>query len=358
MRISPNILLNYNLRIVSPVLAKEWHPTKNGKLTPRDVTPGSEKKVWWRCKKGHQWKTIVYNRTKGNGCPFCGNRAVCKDNCLRTVNPSLAREWHPMKNGKLTPRDVILGSSKRVWWRCKKGHEWQATIISRSKGIGCPYCAGSKVCKENCLKTNRPDLAKEWHPIKNEDLTPKDVTSGSSKKVWWRCKKGHEWQAVIAARTNGSGCIYCTGQAVCKDNCLKTINPILARQWHPIRNNGLTPKDVTPNSKKKVWWRCKKGHEWKAMVQDRNKGCSCPYCKGRIACNDNCLQTINPTLAREWHPTLNGDLTPRDVTPGSGKKAWWQCNRYHEWEARVYCRNRGTDCPYCWRMLQKGLKKQ
>ena len=34
--------------------------------------------------------------------------------------------------------------------------------------------------------TPYPHLVKEWHPTKNGDLTPKDVTYGSNKKVWWR----------------------------------------------------------------------------------------------------------------------------------------------------------------------------
>ena len=41
----------YNLQIINPRLAQEWHPTKNDDLTPRDITPNYAKKVWWLCKK-------------------------------------------------------------------------------------------------------------------------------------------------------------------------------------------------------------------------------------------------------------------------------------------------------------------
>jgi hypothetical protein len=42
----------------------------------------------------------------------------------------------------LTPFDVVAGSNKKVWWQCLEnpGHEWQATVINRTKGRGCPYC--------------------------------------------------------------------------------------------------------------------------------------------------------------------------------------------------------------------------
>jgi hypothetical protein len=136
----------YLLRIY-PTLAKEWHPTKNGSLTPKDIKVCSHKKVWWRCKKGHEWEANLRNRSNSNGCPYCAGQAVCEDNCLHTVNPSLAKEWHPTKNGSLTPKNVMPGSGKKAWWICKKGHEWEATINHRSNGNGCPHCS-KKVNKD------------------------------------------------------------------------------------------------------------------------------------------------------------------------------------------------------------------
>ncbi len=306
----------YNLEVINPSLTEQWHPIKNGSLTQKDVFPKSGKKVWWICDKGHEWESAISNRSNGSGCPYCSGREVCKDNCLETVNSALAKQWHPTKNGSLTPRDVAPGSPKKVWWICEKGHEWEASLNGRSAGRGCPYCAGNKVCSDNCLETLNPALAKQWHPKKNGNLTPKDVTAHSGRIVWWICEKGHEWRAVVGDRTNGNRCPYCMSKAVCDDNCLEIINPVLAQQWHPTKNGSLTPGDVFPNSYEKVWWICDRGHEWEAFVQARNHGTGCPYCSGKLVCDDNCLQTVNPGLAGEWHPTKNGGLTPRDVTPG------------------------------------------
>ena len=178
---------NNNLFAVNPSLAAEWHLSRNGNLTASDVMPMSSKKVWWVC--------------KNRGCPYCSGKLVCEDNCLSVLNPTLAAEWHPTKNGDLTPRDVTSGSGKKAWWICEKGHEWQAAIGSRSTGTGCPYCSNQVVCDDNCLQTLNPSLAKEWHPTKNDDLIPHDVTIGSSKKAWWICEKGHEWQAEVRNRT-------------------------------------------------------------------------------------------------------------------------------------------------------------
>ena len=62
-------------------------------------------------------------------------------------------------------------------------------------------------------------------------------------------------------------------------NDLQSVNPALAKEWNYEKNNGLTPMVVMPNSGKKVWWKCSKGHEWQARVADRNKGRGCPICK-------------------------------------------------------------------------------
>ena len=206
------------------------------------------------------------------------------NNCLETLNPDLAREWHPAKNGGLTPRDVTPGSHKKAWWVCGKGHEWEAAVVSRNYGSGCPFCAGRAVGEDNCLEVLSPDLAREWHPAKNGSLTPRDVALHSSKKVWWRCGKGHEWQATVASRSYGSGCPFCAGKSVCDDNCLQTLDPDLATEWHPAENGSLTPRDITPNSHKKTWWICGKGHEWQATVNSRSGGCGCPYCARLLHC--------------------------------------------------------------------------
>jgi DNA-directed RNA polymerase subunit RPC12/RpoP len=272
---------------------------------------------------------------------------------LSKRNPKLAKEWHPEKNGKLTPKDVTPGSQKRVWWKCKKGHEWQAVIHSRNHGYGCPCCSGLKVCKDNCLATINPKLAKEWHPEKNDTLTAKDVTPGTDRKVWWKCEKGHAWQATISSRTQGRNCPYCSHKIVCDETSLATVNPKLAKEWHPEKNGTLTPADVTPGIGKKVWWKCRKGHEWKASICERNYGQRCLYCSGRKACKDNCLATKKPKLAKEWHPEKNGKLTPKDITPGSHKKVWWICSYGHEWQAVVKNRTYGTGCPGCYNKLRR-----
>ena len=244
---------------------------------------------------------------------------------LAEVNPALAKEWHPTKNGDLTPFDFAAKSNKKVWWKCDKGedHEWDGSINNRSRGTDCPICSGKKLVKSNCLATLNPELAKEWHPTKNGELTPFDVFPSQGLKIWWKCPKGddHEWQTSINNRSFGRKCPICSGQKVVKSNCLATLKPELAKEWHPTKNGKLTPYNVMAGSNKKVWWKCPKGddHEWEAPGMNRVKGVGCPVCTGKKAVPSNCLATTHPDLVSEWHPSLN-KKTPNDYTSGSVKK--------------------------------------
>lgn len=124
-----------------------------------------------------------------------------KGKSLAEVNSELAKQWHPTKNGDLTPSDVSSLSNKQVWWKCDKGvdHEWFSRVSTRSGGSGCSICTNKVIVLSNCLATTNPELAKEWHPSRNGDLTPFFFSQGSEKKVWWKCDKGvdHEWKSSI-----------------------------------------------------------------------------------------------------------------------------------------------------------------
>jgi very-short-patch-repair endonuclease len=478
-----------SLSTVNPALASDWHPTLNNQLTPDDVTAGSNRKIWWVCDKGHVWQALVSERNRGTGCPYCSRNLVSDDNCLEIVNPRLAKEWNVKKNGSMLPSSVAANSSKKVWWICNKGHEWQAKVADRNRGRRCPQCNSQtsqlelrvftemkylfgnidhrkKIKKLECdiyipnikvaievdafhwhkdkydydrtkevlLKGNgvtlfrvrehglrrtsqnniffsRKDgtftilkrilnrilaktelqhgilnrineylqhgqianedeylklldmlpsplpgyslmdlnrkLTSEWHPTKNGSLLPSDVSVSSNKKVWWKCSRDHEWKTTVSHRNSGCQCPYCSGHAVHEGNSLSTVNPKLAKEWHTQKNRSLSPKDVTANSSRKVWWVCGKGHEWMALISNRNAGAGCPFCSGRLANDKNSLKAINPTLAGEWHTLKNGAITPKDVTVNSSKKIWWICKEGHEWQARVSDRNRGSKCPYC-----------
>lgn len=194
--------------------------------------------------------------------------------------PDLVSEWHPTKNRKLRPEEVRHGSACAIWWRCAKGpdHVWMARAGSRvAHGSGCPFCLGRRLSVTNSLQARRPDTAALWDRKRNGSLRPQDVTAFAARTVWWSCPKGpdHLWRALVH-RTQG--CPYCVGFWTSITNCVATVAPALAAEWHPTLNVA-TPTDLTPGSNVRVWWRCWQGHIWRAMVCDRWKGTGCPRCQ-------------------------------------------------------------------------------
>jgi G:T-mismatch repair DNA endonuclease (very short patch repair protein) len=282
--------LGESLADLFPDVAAQWHPTRNGDLTPADVKTGSDKQVWWKCPAAddHEWLVSVKTRTKkGNGCPCCAGYRLSVTNRLDTQFPEMAAQWHPTRNGDLTPAGVVAGSHKRFWWKCPVAgdHEWQAKVGDRTRQEqGCPCCAGLRLSVTNRLDTQFPEIAAEWHPTRNGDLTPADVVAASGKRVWWKCPVAddHEWRAQIEPRTSrGLGCGCCAGRQLSVTNRLDTQFPEIAAEWHPTRNGDLTPADVVAGAGKRVWWKCPVAddHEWRASLDNRTRVKSgCPSC--------------------------------------------------------------------------------
>ncbi len=360
----PDASLSYRF----PDLALEWHPTLNGNIRPDKILAGTAKKAWWRCSlvELHEWQASVVNRIRGRGCPYCAGRRVDESNSLATTDPELAKEWHPKKNGSFRPDNLTRSANRRIWWRCSKNarHEWDAVLASRAAGASCPFCAGRKACDDNNLAALFPEIAAEWHPKHNYKLKPKNIPAGSHERAWWQCKVSsfHVWHQEVVIRTSmGTGCPFCSGKKVAEDTSLKAKHPQIAKQWHPSRNKSLAPSDVSPGSHKVAWWRCSRSaiHVWQAEVKsivrawNQYKTNGCPFCSGKRICADNNLAALYPLVAQQWHKELNGELSPKEITPYNNSKFWWQCSEGHEWQATAYhiIRSREeyltTGCPKC-----------
>lgn len=217
---------------------------------------------------------------------------------------NLLKEWDESRNFPLTPDTVSYGSKKKVWWTCENGHSWQTTVHVRSEGSGCPYCTGRKVLSGfNDLGTLYPDVAAQWDREKNGSLSPRDVSTGSKIRIWWRCPEGHSWLSPIASRTAwGHGCPVCAGKTIVTgENDLAHLQPEIAAQWDKRKNGRLKPSDVAVSSNRPAWWRCELGHSYRATVSSRTqRKTGCPYCAGRkVLKGFNDLKTLYPDVAAQ-----------------------------------------------------------
>jgi DNA-directed RNA polymerase subunit RPC12/RpoP len=344
------------------IVAREWHPTLNHGYEPGQFSYGSNVSCWWQCLKNsdHVWQARIYNRTlQGSGCPKC-NLGAATD--LRDY-PKVLKTFMWSKNKRVDP--YKLPWHTKVWWECPEAsdHIWKSTF-NRRPGARCPFCRGKKPSSTNNL-TLVPAIAKQWHPTKNGKKKPTHFCIGNTTTAWWLCKKGadHEWQARIMTRTRGEGgCPYCINQKVSVTNSLARRFPEVAKQWHPTLNGKLKPKDVTSASTSKIWWVCDKGpdHVWQALVLSRttlNTGCPC--CCNKQLSVTNCLTVLNPKAAKDWHPKKNGKLKPEHVLAYTFKKAWFKCSTCkHEWRTSPQLRTaRGYGCPSCRYELLRKVRK-
>ena len=337
-----------------PQLAKEWDYDKNTDILPDNYSQGSGKKVFLKCEKGHSWQASISNRTKGGKCPICQNRIVLKGfNDLTTTHPELAKEWDYDKNGDIKPYEVSYGQGKKVWWKCNNGHSWNAQILSRSSGRGCPFCSGKAVKKGfNDLASKCSYLLNEWDYEKNI-IDPHSVNYQSAEKVWWKCEKGHSWKANINTRTKSdkpTGCPYCKGIKVIEGvNDILTTYPRIAKEWDYEKNGELKPSQVMSGSNRKVWWICPNGHSYLCGVIYRTKrGEKCPYCSGKKVLEGyNDLTVTNRDICEEWDYEKNEGLTPVMFSKGSGKSVWWICSNNHSYYMRISHRTSNHGCPYC-----------
>jgi hypothetical protein len=265
--------------------------------------------------------------------------------------PEIAKEFDLVKNYPLTPYNISHGSHKNLFWLCIKGHSYKSVVKSRTIfHRGCPYCSGRYFASDNSFAINYPDILKEWDYDKN-NISPYEIFSTNKRKVFWKCLKGHSWQAKVVCRTNSKNkCPYCFGKKASKENCLSIKNPNLLKEWDYIKNKNIYPENMRPNSKKKVWWICKKcNYKWKTEIQKRNIGNGCPCCAGKVVTIKNNLKNKALYLAEEWDYIKNKNKIPDNIHHQSNKNYWWICrnNKEHSWKASPNSRFRGNGCPFC-----------
>lgn len=483
-----------------PNIAGGWDYEKNFPLTPKQVTAGSKKKVWWKCEYGHQWECVICDRKK-TGCPYCSGKRASEERNFEVCFPEIAKDSDKDKNGACQPSQFSPNSNRKFWWKCRKLHSWKATIASRSRGRGCPHChsqssniefrilsellyifpdashrvkidnlevdifipeiktgieidgypwhkgkSSRDIKKEEKLHRNGvllvrvrderlgaitstdilyserrvdifllkqiinlirmngsfndrhkkfatkyskldnfaneelyrtfvagkvfaspdaslrsifPQKAELWDQKKNGKLRPDDIVAYSRIKVWWRCEKGHEWEDwIYRVSSLSEPCPECAKLKFIKELSLKEKSADLLKEWDYEKNVSLSPEEVSNSSTKKVWWKCRFGHSWQAQISNRTRGTGCPYCNNKKVDGNNSLYRLRSELMKEWDYENNFELDPRQISVNSHKKVWWVCSQGHSWKADIANRSGGSGCPECWKNRRNVVLKE
>jgi rubrerythrin len=347
-----SVLSGFNdLATVDPALAAEWSP--NNERTPDSVRRDARLTVRWICPDcGGEYSAKIADREVGDeACPYCNRGDLLAGlNDLVTTDPELAKEWS-LNNDK-PASSVRRNYVYRALWVCADcGSDYRASVCDREIGDKlCPYCYGSWVkAGYNDLATTHPDLASEWSPSNEVDI------SMIKKETWcnalWICPDcGGEYRAFVKEReVGGKSCPYCYGRSALKGvSDLATVKPELVKEWSP--NNSRTPDAVRWDIKTYYLWICPTcNQEYSARVCEREIGDeACPYCADKSTLSGyNDLATVDPALAVEWSPS--NDRATDEVRRNQKLVGLWICPTCHgEYSARIVdCEIGDEACPYC-----------
>ena len=197
--------------------------------------------------------------------------------------PNLLKEWDFERNKNPHPETISFSSHDKAWWKCKKGHRWEALISNRARlGRNCPYCAHQlPIPGETDLESQYPNVCKELHPTKNGDLDTSKIMPGTHKEAWFVCPDcGHEYKTRIRNRVIGIGCPVCAMKKIVPGvNDFQTKHPNTAREWDTVKNGDKQPSNFSPNSDFEAWWICPIGHSYKTSIVSRSRGKQCPICQ-------------------------------------------------------------------------------
>ena len=452
-KVSKNFI---NLQEEFPNIAKEWHPTKNGKLTPLDVSQGQAIKVWWRCKCGNEWYQSLNGRDlrskKTRGCPVCGKKkssilrkknALKKSGTFRNKFPDLFNELHPIKNNHIDFEKVTPHSQIRVWWICKKSHIWDSRLNNRtSNNRGCPkckqntskielrfYCELKKIFKDTLWqhKLNKKEIdifipslkfcieidGYPWHENKfssdkNKNLHVSKLGYNLLRIRESRLSKHFGKNEIVDYFENSLDIFintlkYILNSIKIQKSKISIINriikehkfqsdkeynlllsklpgpikdedrfdknfPELLKEWNFVKNNPLTPNLFFKFSHDKIWWICKNKHVWRSSIANRtNLKRDCKKCAIKSSGNRRRKAAIdkygtffnkNKLLYDEWDFIKNESVDINLKSAWSNDVVWWICiNCKYNWKTSIAHRTRGRGCIKCGRKIV-GLKNK
>lgn len=295
-------------------------------------------------------------------------------NDLATTHPQLAEEWHPSRNGDLSPREVSYGMAKKVWWICPEGHEYQADILHRSSGTSCPVCNSGRQTSfaEQAvfyyIKKVFPDAINHYKDIFDKSMEL-DIYIPSIRlaieydgMAWHKADKiEREKRKYRICQKNGIRLLRL--KEFISEEDRDTADEYLSLGDRPMYEHKYLQQTIRflldrIDPETNMWTRRDPSaiHSKISIDIKRDEREIRSYMtrlkKGSLA---ECF----PELAKEWHPTKNGALTPDKVKPHSDIMAWWCCPKCgNEYPSSIGKRSYGTGCPRCGIQKSKQSKEK
>ncbi len=350
--------------ISDPLLVAEWDYEKNER-GPEEYSTKSNDDAYWICSKcGYHFKARINNRALRKSCACCSGKVIVPGiNDLATTHPKLAAEWHPTKNGALRPTEVSHGQATVIWWVCPEGHEYTASLLHRSSGTNCPKCNSGRQTSfaEQAIyyyvKKVFPDAISRYTEIFSKGMEL-DIYIPSTNlgieydgMAWHKeDRRSSETKKYKICQENGIRLLRLienpskSSNIITADESLSIEDGPMYEKKHLEKAIRLLLDKIDPELN--MWTMRKPVFHSKVDINiERDES---EIRKYMIKIPKISLAKEYPELAKEWHPTKNGQLTPDKVKPHSDIVVWWLCPKCgYEYEASIGHRSYGTGCPKC-----------
>lgn len=342
-----------------PILVSEIEPEFRKSFDPFKVTPGSTKKIKWKCKKNHTWVTTIWSRTgRGTGCSKCKMPYSREELRIYTELKLI------FKNTKIRFKkfdeeiDIFIPSLDLAiefdgyYWHLNK----EQRDIEKTKKLLKNKINVIRI-RENLKTINGINIHVKTGVFENKDflLIIKQTKKLVSQKEFLekinnrlKLSKFQNDELYLKILADMPAPVY--------ENSLQAVYPKAAKKWDYSKNYPLTPDQVSKGTPQIFWFICdKKKHSYDSPVQQVvKKNHNCPFCMSKRIDKSNSLATLFPEIAAEWHPTKNKNLLPTQVAPNYAKKIWWLCPEGDEYDGTCNKRvNSKSGCPYCSGLLPR-----
>lgn len=328
------------LATVKPEIAEQWHPTKNGELTPEQITANSNKKVWWLCPRGHEYNvTPAKRKNPYTGCKHCsserhtsfGEQSVMF--YLQKVFKEVENRYPlEIENRKTVEIDIYipklnLGIEYDGFYHKNPTRDEVKAERTKSYLIELIRIRESNLPEVNNL--GMPVFSMITENLKNElnVIIPELIDYLKNNYVHYLDNvEILALENIDVDLIRDENFVYQNYLTYEKNNSLKSKFPDIAKEWNFEKNGILKPEFFSSGTRKKVWWKCKLGHEWFANINNRTSGGNgCIYCSGQAVTKETCLSTTHPELMKLWNFDINKTISPNEVSYGTKKKVFWNC---------------------------------
>ena len=376
-----------------PVLSVYWD-YKNNTENPADVTYKSNHLYKWVCSEcGKGFERTANNENKSTLCQECGHKKGTANGYVSRINkshsiaddPILSKCWDYNKNVE-DPAKLAYKCNRKFYWICPNcGDSFERAANHMNEGQLCNECAMKKRTQtrhETYMQTAKsiaddPVQSKYWDYDHNPD-DPKTIPFRSNGYFFWICpecgtsyKRNASYQYVSSHLCNDCAdkARLATHAATRLERSEKVSDrPNLMVQWD-FKKNTISPDRVLAHAVTEYWWKCPMcGKPEKSTPSKKYETKVCWDCRSKLGGMNRRKSEVNrkgsfgnqhPHLAKEWHPTLNGDITPYDITSGCSDYFYWQCKYGHVFHTSPSERvRRHAGCPTCRKWLRTSFTEQ